>query len=240
MSAPHTIDQVSPFAFRAASRSFATGVTIVTTAGHQGPSAATANAFTTLSLTPPLVLVCLGSGSATLRAIERNGLFAVNVLSAEQEWLARRFASRSRARGPASLRDVPHRAGPTGAPLLDGTACWIDCRLAAAHPAGDHVIAIGRVAGLGETPDVDPLVFHAGRYRAVSDRDTESIAALTNLHPLRPQLSQREEVKLHEDVLCSQARDSEDHGGAVRPDVHPPSRGPCLAPTDPPSPHQFA
>jgi flavin reductase (DIM6/NTAB) family NADH-FMN oxidoreductase RutF len=192
MSAPHTIEQVSPFAFRAALRNFATGVTVVTTAGPEGPSAATANAFTTLSLAPPLVLVCLGSGSATLRAIERNGLFAINVLSADQEWLARRFASRNRPRGPASLRDVPHRAGPTGAPLLDGTACWIDCHLAAAHPAGDHVIAIGRVAGLGETPDLDPLVFHAGRYRAVSDRDVQPAAAPPNLYPfVRSDLSER-------------------------------------------------
>jgi flavin reductase (DIM6/NTAB) family NADH-FMN oxidoreductase RutF len=155
-------------------RTFATGVTIVTSAGDEPPSGVTANAFTSVSLAPPLVLVCLNAASSTCRAIAGNRVFAVNVLSAEQEWLSRRFASPSRPRGWAAFSDVPHREGSSGAPILDGVACWLDCRLAGMHVAGDHIVVIGEVLAFDGDPGREPLVFHAGRYRVVRDADADA------------------------------------------------------------------
>jgi len=155
--------------FRAAMRSFTTGVTVVTTAGDGEPSGVTVNAFSALSLTPPLVLVCLSATSSTLRDIAANGAFAVNVLAEHQAALSRGFASPDRRRGHAAFSDVSHRAAATGAPIFEGVACWLDCRVAELHGAGDHVIAIGEVLALGRDAGRAPLVFHAGRYRVVRD-----------------------------------------------------------------------
>jgi flavin reductase (DIM6/NTAB) family NADH-FMN oxidoreductase RutF len=152
-------------------RSFTTGVTVVTSAGDGAPCGVTANAFTPVSLVPPLVLVCLSVASSVARMIARNRVFAVNVLSADQEWLSRRFASPTRPRGRGAFRGVPHGPGPTGAPVLDGVACWLDCRLDGMRIAGDHVVATGEVVGFDGDSSRDPLVFHAGRYRVVRDRE---------------------------------------------------------------------
>jgi flavin reductase (DIM6/NTAB) family NADH-FMN oxidoreductase RutF len=165
---------------RGALRTLATGVTVVTSAGEEPPCGVTANAFTPVSLVPPLVLVCLSATSSSAQTIARNRVFAVNVLSADQEWISRRFASRTRPRGLTAFRDVPHRTASTGAPILEGVACWLDCRLTGMHVAGDHSITIGEVVGFDGDPGREPLVFHGGRYRMVRDRDcrapgTESV-----------------------------------------------------------------
>lgn len=147
---------------------FATGVTVVTSAGEAPMCGMTVNSFTSVSLAPALILVCLGGASTTARAIERNGVFAVNVLGADQEWLARQFAAPGRLRGTAAFRRIPHHTAATGAPVLRGVAGWLDCRLAGCHVAGDHRIVIGEVLDLGRDPRRDPLVFHGGRYRGLS------------------------------------------------------------------------
>lgn len=154
---------------RGALRTFATGVTVVTSAGEAAPCGVTANAFTPVSLVPPLVLVCLNATSSAAGTIARNRVFAVNVLSTDQEWLSHRFASPARPRGRAAFGGVPHRAGATGAPILDGVTGWLDCRLDAMHVAGDHVIAFGAVVDFDGDLGREPLVFHAGRYRLVCD-----------------------------------------------------------------------
>lgn len=169
-----------PERFRAALRMFTTGVTVVTTAGDDPPYGMTANAFTPVSLAPRLVLVCLRASSSGVHTIERSGVFAVNVLSCEQEWLSRRFASPTRSRGHAAFDDVPHRAGSSGAPILGGVACWLDCRLTDMRAAGDHVIAIGEVLDFDGDPSREPLAFHAGRYRVVRDRGPS--ASLPTVH----------------------------------------------------------
>jgi flavin reductase (DIM6/NTAB) family NADH-FMN oxidoreductase RutF len=130
----------------------------------------TANSFTSLSLVPPLVLVCLRRNSAAASAIASNRAFAINVLSAAQEPLGRRFASPGRPRGQRTFAGVAHRAARTGAPILDGVACWFDCSLSAMPVAGDHVIVIGEILDYEGDAAREPLIFHAGRYRAVSDR----------------------------------------------------------------------
>jgi flavin reductase (DIM6/NTAB) family NADH-FMN oxidoreductase RutF len=146
---------------RRALGAFATGVTVVTTDGPGGAYGVTANSFTSVSLEPPLVLVCLRRRSPGRAAIAANGAFAINVLSAEQEALGRRFASRDRGRD--MFAGIGHRPGRTGAPILAGGA-HLECRLAGLHAAGDHVVVVGHVLDLGVDPEAEPLLFHAGRF----------------------------------------------------------------------------
>ena len=155
--------------FRSALGSFATGVTVVTTRGEEHAYGMTANAFSSVSLDPPLVLVCVKTGAAGSEYIGRNGVFAVNILAADQEPLSRYFSSKTRPRGPHAFRDISHRTAASGAPILDNVAGYLDCRLQAVHGAGDHKIFIGEVLDLDFASGREPLLFHAGRYRYVSD-----------------------------------------------------------------------
>jgi flavin reductase (DIM6/NTAB) family NADH-FMN oxidoreductase RutF len=153
--------------FRSTVGAFATGVTVVTTRGDEQAYGMTANAFSSLSLDPPLVLVCVMSGSEGSQHIEQNGCFAVNVLHADQEPLSRYFASRDRPRGRDAFKEVAHRTAASGSPILDGAIAYLDCRLHGAHEAGDHQIYIGEVLELGFDPDGSPLVFHGGKYKLI-------------------------------------------------------------------------
>lgn len=153
--------------FRAAVGSFATGVTVVTTRGEQHAYGMTANAFSSVSLDPPLVLVCVIAQSEGSEHIQRNGRFAINILRAEQEPLSRYFASRERPRGRNAFGEVPHRIAVGGSPILEGAIGYLDCRLHASHDAGDHEIFIGEVLELGFDPNGEPLIFHGGRYKLV-------------------------------------------------------------------------
>jgi flavin reductase len=157
--------------FRRALGVFATGVTVITTrgAGEEDLYAMTANAFSSVSLDPPLVLVCVVQGSAGSETIARNEVFAVNILSAEQEAISTFFAKRDRPRGQEAFREIPHSSAVTGAPILHGIVAYLDCRLAASHVAGDHVIFIGEVVALGVDDEARPLLFHGGRYSRVRD-----------------------------------------------------------------------
>jgi flavin reductase (DIM6/NTAB) family NADH-FMN oxidoreductase RutF len=152
-------------------RACPTGVTVVTSSGDGPPCGVTVSAFTSVSLDPQLVLVCLKAESSAAGTIERNRVFAVNVLSADQESLARRFASPTRPRGAAAFDGVAHTTRTTGSAILDDVACWLDCRLTDIHLAGDHVIAIGEVVDFAGDAGRDPLAFHAGRYRVLRDRN---------------------------------------------------------------------
>ena len=137
---------------------FATGVTVVTT---PGPAGLTTNAFTSLSLDPMLVLVCLDLGSRTLAAVRESRRLAVNVLSAGQRELAVRFAGK--ASHPEKFRDVPWH-DEAGVPVLDGTVAWVAGSVRELIPGGDHVIAIAAVEA-GDAPGGEPLLFHGGTYR---------------------------------------------------------------------------
>lgn len=150
--------------FRAALGSFATGVTVITTSGGEHGYGMTANAFSSVSLDPPLVLICAKSGAEGSEHIDRNGAFAVNILAADQEPLSRYFSSKTRPRGVDAFRDVPHRTVVTGSPVLEGVVGFLDCRLHESHTVGDHEIFIGEVAAL-ESSDRPPLLFHGGAYR---------------------------------------------------------------------------
>lgn len=155
--------------FRGALAAFATGVTIVTTRGEEHPYGMTANAFSSVSLDPPLVLVCVKAFSEGGNLIRENGVFAVNILAAEQEPLSRYFASKDRPRGRDAFADIAHRTAASGAPILDGAVGYLDCALNASHEAGDHVIFIGEVLALDFSHETAPLLFHGGGYRFLKD-----------------------------------------------------------------------
>ena len=158
--------EVSPAELREAMGHFATGVTVITSVGPDGtPVGTTANAITSLSLEPPLLLACFELSSATLAAIRDHGAFAVNVLGHRQRHLSANFARR----GPsAAWEGVSHHRGATGSPRLTDVIAVIECTLEHALPGGDHEIVIGRVRhvetnGEGATP---PL-FWRGAYTSI-------------------------------------------------------------------------
>jgi 3,4-dihydroxy-2-butanone 4-phosphate synthase len=147
---------------------FATGVTVVTTRGAAGDYGMTVNSFTSVSLDPPLILVCVGQDSPGRTAIAANGVFAVNVLSAAQEGLSRRFAGRDRARGTENFAGIDHGLARTGSPVLTGAVAHLDCRVVTTHDAGDHVIFVGEVLEFRRDASLPPLLFHGGRYHALT------------------------------------------------------------------------
>ncbi len=147
---------------------FPTGVTVVSTRTPGGARLMTANSFTSVSLQPLLVLVCIELSARFHQAVVSTGEWGVSILAADQEPLSRLFASH----GPDTEGlTVPHRAGPlTGAPLLDGAVAQLECRTVAEHPGGDHTILIGSVLeGTVTREGVGPLIFLRGHYTALPD-----------------------------------------------------------------------
>ena len=140
---------------------FATGVAIVTCAGPHGPTGLTTNAITSVSLEPLLLLVCFDNTSRTLPAVRATRRFAVNVLRAGQDELARVFASKRLGR--EKFEAVTHMVAH-GVPVLDGALAWLACDLTDLYPAGDHTIGIGAVTHMDVDPDGEPLVWFRGGY----------------------------------------------------------------------------
>jgi flavin reductase (DIM6/NTAB) family NADH-FMN oxidoreductase RutF len=158
---------VGPDRLRALMRRFATGVTVVTCPGPDGPEGTTVNAFTPVSLHPPQVLVCLDRGSRTLPTILSAGRFAVNVLGWDQRELVARFADKTRT--PAQ-RFAGIRASilVTGSPVVPGSLAVMDCLLSRAWPCGDHMLLVGDVVeGLAGRAE-EPLVFYRGGFSSVA------------------------------------------------------------------------
>ena len=155
--------------FRNTVGSFATGVTVITTRGSDHLYGMTANAFSSVSRITQTRTSGGSRDTEGSRNLASNGIFVVNVLGEPQEAISRYFAGRERPRGLEAFKDIPHREAVTGAPVIDGAAAFLDCRLAATHDAGDHLIFVGEVVALGHDPDVMPLLFHGGRYRFVTD-----------------------------------------------------------------------
>ncbi len=155
-------DSADPDAFRAAIGAFPTGVTVVTAVGPNGPSGATANAVTSLSLDPPMMLACLDQGSRTLASVRAAGGFAVNVLGAGQEDLARRFSTKDDE--PSKWEGVEWTERD-GMPRIEGAILWLRCELRDLLDGGDHAILTGPVLDLDSSGEGDPLIFHRGAYR---------------------------------------------------------------------------
>ncbi|MBA2505971.1 MAG: flavin reductase family protein [Thermoleophilaceae bacterium] len=146
--------------FREAIGHFATGLAIVTA---PGPAGATTNAVTSLSLDPLLVLACLDRGSRTLDAIRASGRAGISVLAAEQEDVARGFASK--ASHAEKFATVSHR-DDHGVPLIDGAIAWLAGPVHQLMPGGDHEIVVIAVEAYG-APGGEPLLFHRGAYGAL-------------------------------------------------------------------------
>ena len=147
--------------FRDVLGAFPTGVTVVTA---PGPAGLTTNAFTSVSLDPPLVLVCFENTSRTLAAVKGTQRYGVNILRAGQEDLARVFASKRV--GADKFAEVTHTEAH-GVPVLDDALAWLACDVTQLVEAGDHTIGIGRVIALDVT-DGEPLLFLRGDYPAVT------------------------------------------------------------------------
>jgi 3-hydroxy-9,10-secoandrosta-1,3,5(10)-triene-9,17-dione monooxygenase reductase component len=143
---------------------FATGVAIITTRNAEGePAGLTANALTSVSLDPPLVLVCVDKGADCYACFDESRRFAVNVLSEEQEGLSRKFATK----GADKFEGVGYRVGEGGCALLDAAVAWLDCRIVQSHDAGDHTIHVAEVTG-GDAAERPPLLFFRGGYRKLA------------------------------------------------------------------------
>jgi flavin reductase (DIM6/NTAB) family NADH-FMN oxidoreductase RutF len=178
MTAPSpTVADITTAEFRHAIGHFATGVTVVTSVGPRGePVGTTASAVSSLSLDPPLVLVCFHRASLTLAAIRAHGAFAVNVLAEPQRHLSASFARRGYA---AVWDEVRHRPGPTGSPRLHGVLAALECTVEYRLPGGDHEIIVGRVRQVEAAGDgTEPLLYWRGGYATLGGTDPRSAATL--------------------------------------------------------------
>jgi flavin reductase (DIM6/NTAB) family NADH-FMN oxidoreductase RutF len=147
---------------------FCTGVTVVTTTFEGEVHAMTANAFTSVSLEPPLVLVSIDRRAKMHRLLPDTQRYGVSVLAAGQERLARHFAGRPMAEPGELFEDVE------GVPLLCGAIAHVSCRLHAAHDAGDHTLYLGLVEFLRSTPG-DPLVFTGGVFGRLAAAELDQL-----------------------------------------------------------------
>jgi flavin reductase (DIM6/NTAB) family NADH-FMN oxidoreductase RutF len=151
--------------FREVFGRFATGVAVITSAAPRGAGGMTANAICSVSLEPPLVLVCFQNDARTLDTVRESGRFAVNLLAAGQRDVAGLFASK--APEEEKLLRVPHELR-NGTPVIDGTIAWAVCDVQDLLAGGDHTIAIGEVMELGLGPGTgEPLLWFEGRYHTL-------------------------------------------------------------------------
>lgn len=152
--------------FRKVMGHFATGVTLVTGRDEDGvPVGLTANAVTSVSLEPPLILVCLDQLSESRPVLLRTGHFAVSILRSGQDELARRF---SRSDPEERFDGLRTRTAVTGAPLLAEALAWADCRTWKSLEAGDHTVLVGEVLACEAEDEGAPLVFFRGRFGTVA------------------------------------------------------------------------
>jgi flavin reductase (DIM6/NTAB) family NADH-FMN oxidoreductase RutF len=139
---------------------FPSGVTVVASEDPDGPVGFACQAFSALSLDPPLVLFSVGLTSTTWPRIEATGRFCVNFLADDHEQLCRAFA----VSGGDKFAGVDWHHSELGSPILSGAHGWVDCTIEATHPGGDHTIVIGRVHGLDADGESNPLIFHKGAF----------------------------------------------------------------------------
>ena len=194
--------------FRQVMGHFATGVTVVTTRSQETLAGLTVNAFCSVSLNPPLILICVDLTSTTRLVIRESGVFAVNMLTEKQEDLSRCFATSSAERYEGFCHARYHVAA-TGAPIIDNTLAFIDARVVAEYPGGDHVIFLGQVAAMGVSglvvfareaerehstvvehgsngAEKTPLAYYLGQYRHLSSSYQKPSLAAPAAYRLAP------------------------------------------------------
>jgi flavin reductase (DIM6/NTAB) family NADH-FMN oxidoreductase RutF len=144
---------------------FPTGVTVVTTISKAGKLyGLTANSFTSVSLVPPLLLVCVDKRAESYPCFEESKCFTVNFLAEDQEDLSRRFATT----GVDKFEGVGYRMGANQAPILTGVLAYLECKVVGAYEGGDHTIYVGEIEQ-AETREAKPLLFYRGGYRSLAD-----------------------------------------------------------------------
>ncbi len=154
---------IEPAEYRRILGHWTTGVAVVTARAPDGRLCGlTANAFCSLSLDPPLVLVCVDRTADTHDCLQAAGAFAISVLAADDERTARRFAADAGPDGD-KFAGVAYRIATSGSPVLEEALAWVDCTLSAQHPGGDHTIFIGAVLD-GNAIDGEPLLYYRGGY----------------------------------------------------------------------------
>lgn len=168
--------------FRQIMRRYPTGVTVLTVRDGDDIHGMTANSFTSVSLDPTLVLVCINNKNATHQWVTRAGTFALNILSEHQIHLAQRFAHQ--VEQPTDpFADIAYHTAITGAPIFDDSVAYLDCKVVAAYPAGDHTIFIGEVqsAGLGNARNANPLIWLNGKYTSLNSIELKNVLLTPHL-----------------------------------------------------------
>ncbi len=148
--------------FRSVMSRFATGVTVVTTVAGRERLGITVNAFCSVSLTPPLVLICIERSSYVHEALIDSGVFAVNFLGRQQRQVSICFAGNSPERRD-TFCGVSSHTEATGAPVFDDSLAFVDCRVVATYPGGDHTIILGEVEAQ-DAHDGEPLLYYRSNY----------------------------------------------------------------------------
>ena len=156
--------EVHPNDFKAALGSWAAGVTVVTTRQEDLVYGITVSSFSSLSLDPPLILVCLANSNRLPLMIQETGKFAVSILAEGQEHVSSYFAVSGREPVP-SFEEFGTIEWHTGSPIIDGALAHLDCTLYQAIPGGDHTIMLGRVLGAAAREDAKPLIYYRRAYR---------------------------------------------------------------------------
>jgi flavin reductase (DIM6/NTAB) family NADH-FMN oxidoreductase RutF len=154
--------------FRKALGHFTTGVTVVTVEREPGKvHGMTANSFTSVSLDPMLILVCVDHRAKMLPLLEKKKHFGVSVLKTGQEAISEYFAKREHSSEAEQRLGIHFRQTPGGAPVIDGTLLQMGCRVLASHVAGDHTIFVGEVQD-AEMHEGEPLLYFRGEYRKIA------------------------------------------------------------------------
>jgi flavin reductase len=146
---------------------FATGVTIITMARGEEVRGMTANAVTSVSLDPLLLLICVDKRTVTHQFLEEAQAFAVNILAEDQEQVSRALASHD-SEDARRLIGYRYHPGQTGAPILDDCLAYVECKVTEVLAGGDHSIFIGRVEGGEVMRDAPPLIFFRGKYNRLT------------------------------------------------------------------------
>lgn len=153
-------EELDPGDLRKVYGCFPSGVTAVCAEIDGVPVGMAASSFTSVSLEPPLILVCADNGSSTWARLREASRLGVSILSAEQAVACRQLASRDGDR----FASLGWTSTPDGALFVEGASAWLDCALVQEVPAGDHHIALLRIVALEADPTIEPLVFHASRF----------------------------------------------------------------------------
>ena len=153
-------EPVTSETFKAAMRHFPTGVTVVTSVREGEPRGVTVSSFASVSVDPPLVLICINREARSYLFISESKVFCVNILAGDQEALAKRFASKMRVN---QFEGVPFQLGSTGTAIVDGAVAHLECEVAEEHHAGSHSIFIGRIVSCASRAG-SPLGYYNGAF----------------------------------------------------------------------------